>query len=67
MRRYELTHKIYTTGSIEAGIAAFAHLCNATADHHADHSVLTVTAPDDTLDREMLNYILALAAQEILQ
>ena len=67
MRRYELTHKVYTPSSIDAGVAAFGHLCHATAQHHDNDSVLTITAPDETLDREMLNYILALAAQELLQ
>lgn len=66
MRRYDLTHEIYTPGSIDAGIRAFMHLCRASAEHHDDDSVLTITASDEALDREMLNYILGLAAQEIL-
>lgn len=67
MRRYRLTHEIYTPSSIDAGIKAFVHLCRATAEHHNDDSVLTIAACDEALDPEILNYILALATQEILQ
>ena len=67
MRQYELTHAIYTPSSIDAGIAAFGHLCQATAERLVDESVLTITGGDEALDPELLNYILALAAQEILR
>jgi hypothetical protein len=66
MRQYELTHAIYTPRSIDAGVQAFAQICQATAAHGADSSVVTITGADETLDSELLNYILALTAQELL-
>lgn len=66
MRHYTLTHGVYTPQGIDLGIAAFAHLCRATSQHNSDHSILTITAGDEVICAELLNYILALSAQELL-
>ena len=66
MSQYTLTHDIYTSNGIEAGIAAFAHLCHAASQHSDSHSILTITDCDEAMRAELLNYILTLSAQELL-
>ncbi len=66
MTRYILTHDIYTPLSIEAGVAAFAHLCQAASQHDDKYSILTISVGDHTIQAELLNYILALSAQDLL-
>ena len=66
MRQYTLTHDVYTPHGIDLGIAAFAHLCHAASQHDADHSILTISATDEAICADLLNYILAISAQELL-
>jgi hypothetical protein len=65
--QYELTRDIYTPTAIDHGIAAFAHLITANAEHLDAYSVLTVMTTHDAMAAELLNYVLALSAQELLR
>ena len=61
-----LSHEIYTTSAIDAGIAAFAHLLTATVEHQDRDTTITIIAATDDVVAELLNYVLGLSAQELL-
>lgn len=66
MSQHVLTRDVYTPEAIDAGITAFATLLRASAHHDQAQSVIDVTSSDDRVTRELLNYILATSAQELL-
>jgi hypothetical protein len=64
--QYELTHDVYTPSAIDSSISAFAHLVSARADHRDAYSLVTIASNDKSIDAELLNYVLALSAKELL-
>lgn len=66
MKSFELTRDVYTEDAIDGGIAAFAAVCAATAIHETGFSFLTILTADSYIASELLNYILAASAQELL-
>jgi hypothetical protein len=61
-----LSHDVYTVNAIDEGTAAFAPHCDATVVHRESESVITINSVKSDMAWEMLNYILALSARELL-
>jgi len=61
-----LTLRIYTQEALEQTIKAFANICTASFAAAHDVYVLRITAPQQQIKDEFLNYALALSAQQLL-
>jgi len=61
-----LTFRIYTQEAIEQTMKAFANICTASFTAVDDAYALRITAPQQQIKDEFLNYALALSAQQML-
>lgn len=61
-----LTLRIYTHEALDQTIEAFANICTASFIAANDAYVLRITAPQQQIKDEFLNYALALSAQQLL-
>lgn len=62
-----LSRRIYTRDALQNTINAFANICGARYTEEPDAFALQITAPQEQLCDEFLNYVLGLSAQELLR